>query len=92
VTTTTISLPEIVPADTTPEAALVQLGIIRRMHPGKRLELALQMSDTLHRVVASGVRSRHPDYTQEQLRLAVLRLVLGEKLFREACPGVEVEA
>jgi hypothetical protein len=81
---------EAIPADTTPAAWGVQLDIYRRMAPSRRLELALQMSDSLRRVVASGVRSRHPEYSEEQVRLAVTRLWLGEDLFRKAYPGVDI--
>jgi hypothetical protein len=82
---------QFVPADTTPEAARVQLEIFRRMSPGKRLELAFQMSDSLRQLVASGVRSRHPDYTDAEVRLAVIRLTLGETLFRQVYPGKDVK-
>ena len=82
---------EAVPGDTRPEAAWVQLGIWRRMAPSKRLQLALQMSDSLRKVVAAGVRSRDPDYSVEQETLAVIRLTVGDELFRKAYPGVEVE-
>ena len=82
---------EVVPADTTPEAARVQFDIFRRMPPSKHLELALGMSDSLRKVVASGVRSRHPEFSDEQVRLAVIRLSLGENLFRQVYPGVEIE-
>jgi hypothetical protein len=81
---------EFVPADTTPEAARVQLEIYRRMPASRRLELALQMSDTVRHIVAAGVRSRHPHYSEEQVRLAVIRLTLGDALFRQVYPGVDV--
>ncbi len=79
-----------VPADTTPEAARVQLEIFRRMPPSQRLEQALALSETVRRVAASGVRHRHPEYTEEQVRLAVIRLTLGDELFGKAFPGVEI--
>jgi hypothetical protein len=82
---------EIVPADTTPEAARVQFDVFRRMQPHRRLELAFQMSTTLRNVAASGVRSRHPDYSEEQVRLAVARLTLGEELFSRVYPGADVQ-
>jgi hypothetical protein len=81
---------ELIPADTTAEAWWVQVEIYRRMSPSRRLELAFQMSDTLRRTVADGVRSRHPDYSEDQARLAVARLWLGDELFRTVYPGVEV--
>jgi len=79
------------PADTTPEAARIQVEIFHRMPPGRRLELACRMSNALREVVAAGVRSRHPEYNEEQVRLAVLRLTVGEELFRKARPGVQIE-
>jgi hypothetical protein len=79
------------PADTTEEAARVQAEVYRRMSPSRRLEIALEMSEALRQVCAAGVRSRHPDYTDDQVRLAVIRLTLGEKLFREVYPGVDVQ-
>jgi hypothetical protein len=82
---------EVIPADTTPEAARIQREIYRRMSPSRRLELALQMSDFVRGVVAAGVRSRHPDYTDDQVRLAVIRLTLGKELFDKAYPGVHVK-
>ena len=82
---------EIVPADTTLEAARVQFDVFRRMRPDRRLELALEMSTALRNVAASGVRSRQSDYSEEQVKLAVARLTLGDELFSRAYPGVDVQ-
>jgi hypothetical protein len=79
-----------VPADTTLEAARVHSEIYRRMSPARRLELVLEMSESFRRVMAEGVKSRHPDYTPEQVRLAVIRLSLGDELFAQVYPGVQV--
>jgi hypothetical protein len=81
---------ELFPADTTPEAARVQLEIIRRLSPERRMEMALEMSNFLRDVVAAGVRSRHPDYNEKQVGLAVGRLMLGDELFRKVHPGIEI--
>jgi hypothetical protein len=83
---------EMVPADTTVEAARVQYEIFRRMPAERRLELALQMSDALREIAAAGVRQRHPDYSEEQVRLAVIRLTLGDDLFRKAYGDVMIDA
>jgi hypothetical protein len=81
---------EPIPADTTAEAARVHLEIIRRLSPDKRMELALRLSGTIRDVVADGVRNRHPEYDEEQVRLAVMRLMLGAELFQKVRPGVEI--
>src|SRR5579871_4451264 len=46
-----------IPADTTPEAALVHEEVFRRMAPSRRLELALEMSDEILAVSAAATRS-----------------------------------
>jgi hypothetical protein len=79
-----------IPADTTPEAAWVQIEVFRRMWPRKRLHMALQLSDSLRAIAAAGVKSRHPEFSAEHVKLAVIRMSLGGDLFRRAYPGVSV--
>jgi hypothetical protein len=80
-----------VPLDTSLEAARVQWRIFRQMPASKRLEIALSLSDSLRRLAAVGVRARHPDYSEDQVRLAVIRLSLGEELFRKVYPDCDVQ-
>jgi hypothetical protein len=77
--------------DTTRDAAEAQFDAFKRMQPHQRLKVALEMSTSLRNTVVSGVRSRHPDYTLEQVTLAVSRLMLGDQLFGEVCPGVDIQ-
>jgi len=72
--------------DTTAEAAQVQLEIFRRMGPEKRLQAGTALSQMCRKLLAEGVRRRHPHYDQRQLRLAVIRLLLPENLFLAAYP------
>jgi hypothetical protein len=81
---------DFVPADTTPEAAWVQMEIYRRMGGARRLELAFELSDFLRGIVESGIRSRHPDYDDQQVKLAYIRLTVGYELFGKAFPGVKI--
>jgi hypothetical protein len=83
---------EVIPLDTTPEAWRVQMGIYRRMSPGKRIELALELSDEARHLVVAGVRSRHPEYSAEQVRLAVFRLMRGKDVFEMVYPGVRIDS
>jgi hypothetical protein len=75
------------PFDTSPDAQAAQLMAWRRMGPARRVELAADMSEEARRVTMSGIRSRHPEYTAEELRNAMLRLVLGDELYVAAWPG-----
>lgn len=73
-----------IPADTTVEAVRKQFEILRRLGPEVRLKMAFEMSDNLRRIVEAGVRGRHPDYNEQQIKQGVLRLMIGERLYREA--------
>ncbi len=44
-------------------------------------------------LLASGIRARHPEYTDEQVRLAAIRIWLSPEVFRLAYPDApELEA
>jgi hypothetical protein len=80
-----------IPRDTTPEAFQVQIEVLRRLGVEGRARMTFQLCDQLRCITAAGVRSRHPDYTDEKVRFAVIRLRLGAALFRKVYPGVEIE-
>jgi hypothetical protein len=67
--------------DTSPEAQAFQLNIFRQMTPAGRLQAAMDLAETSRQLLAQGVLQRHPEYSQEEARLAVIKLVLGEELF-----------
>jgi len=75
------------PRDTSEEAARVQLEIYRRMAPEERLRLGLELTRMSRDLVAQGIRARHPDYSDEDVRWAFIRLWLGPALFARAYPG-----
>ena len=74
------------PRDTTLAAHRAQVEWYRRISPAERVALAATMSDEVRAVSRSGIQARHPEYSPEQVRLALLRLVLGDDLFRRALP------
>jgi hypothetical protein len=76
--------------DTSPEAAAVQRAIWERMGPEGRLRLALRMSEDVRALAAAGIRHRHPDYDDGDVRWALFRLVHGDELFRKAWPQAPI--
>ena len=82
---------DIIAGDTSLEAARVQYDILRKMDISDRAEMTFQLCDNMRAFVEAGVRDRHPDYDDDKVRLAVMRLTLGERLFREAFGDVEIE-
>ena len=73
--------------DTSAEAAAVQIETYRRMTPAARLRVALELTELSRQLLAAGVRRRHPEYDAGQIRLATIRLWLGDELYRRAYAG-----
>lgn len=74
------------PHDTTLEAARVQFAVLRKLGPEGRDRLGAELSEGVRTVLAEGIRQRHPDYTDEQVRWAMLRALVGDTLFLQAFP------
>lgn len=72
--------------DTSPSAQSIQIKILQKMSPDERLSIALELAATSRELLAQGVRKRHPEYSEDEVRLAVIRLQLPEALFQKAYP------
>jgi hypothetical protein len=80
------------PLDTTLDAARVQCHVLRRLGHEGRLRMFHSVCDSQLGLMETGIRHRHPDYDDRQVRLARIRLMLGREQFRLAYPDAgEVE-
>jgi hypothetical protein len=77
--------------DTSPEAHRIQQEVWRAMPGEKRLRLALSWSSWIRRIALDGVRQRHPEYSEWELKLAWLRKTMGDQAFFQAFPDAKVE-
>lgn len=59
----------------------------RRMGAEARVRIGFNMSEDVREIAAEGIRSRHPDYAQAQVRSALFRLLYGDELTRAVWPG-----
>lgn len=59
------------------------------MGGARRVAVAFRLTDQMRRVAMAGVRNRHPDYDEEQVRQAVARLLLGDEMMLELWPDRE---
>jgi hypothetical protein len=75
------------PADTTLEAMRAQMAIWQRMGPEGRQRRVVQLTNTARRLARDGIRQRHPEYTEDEVRLTEIRLRLGDELFRKVYPA-----
>lgn len=72
--------------DTTQEADRVQLEIFKKMTPEQRLRRGFELSALTRKLQATGVRMRHPEYSDTEVKFAVIRLNLGDDLFLKVYP------
>lgn len=79
-----------IPFDTTRDSAVKQFDILRKMDIEGRAAMTFELSDNLRSILASGIRQRHPDYNDDQIKMAVMRLTIDKKLFDEAFPDCKV--
>jgi hypothetical protein len=87
-----IGCPAMRALDTTPEAFERQIGIYANMSAQQRLGIGLDLTLLSRSMLRDGIRSRHPEYSEAQVRLAFLRVWLGRELFLRAYPGApEIE-
>lgn len=68
--------------DTTPEAAKIQIEVLRRLGENGRLELACQMSDMVRELARARLRAEHPE-----LDAAAIRDLLIFELYGFRRPG-----
>jgi hypothetical protein len=76
--------------DTTPDAAAVQQALYRAMTGEQRVAIALKMSIMARQITLDGIRFRHPEYSDEQAKFALFRILVGDVLFRKAWPSAEL--
>jgi len=77
-------------ADTSKEAFRKYFEVLRGLGMEGRARMAFELSNTMRAAVEAGVRQRHSEYDEEQVRWAVLRLMIGQKLFQQAFPTIKV--
>ena len=65
------------PRDTSGEANERYVDALRRLTPAQRLQAGAQMTEAVRTLAEAGVRSRHPEYTPEQVAAAVADILLG---------------
>lgn len=72
-----------IPVDTSIEAARKQFEILRRLDAETRVKMSFEMSDNLRSIVEAGIRLRYPQYDEQKVNRQVVRLMIGETLFKQ---------
>jgi hypothetical protein len=69
--------------DTSPDAAEVQLRILREMPAWRKVQLVEDANRTARRLAMAGISLRHPDASEAERVRLLMDLVLGEPLAAE---------
>jgi hypothetical protein len=56
------------------------------------MQMMAALNQGMRQTIEAGIRQRHPDYSDWQVKLARIKLTVGEEIFRDLIPGVEIEA
>ena len=66
--------------DTRPEAEAVLIGLLRQAPPWRKLIMVGQLNQAVRTLALSGLRTRHPEATPQELRRRLADLLLGPDL------------
>ncbi len=66
--------------DTRPEAEAVLIKLMRQTPPWRKLQMVVQLNHTMHTLQMSGLRQRHPQASEKELRRRMADLLLGPEL------------
>jgi hypothetical protein len=80
-----------IPFDTPPDVFRKQVEVLRGIGERGRARMTEEMCRGLRKTIKAGIRRRHPDYNEHQVKMALIWLTAGEEVFRRLLPGVKIE-
>ena len=66
--------------DTHPEAEAVLLDLLRKASPQRKLQMMGELNAQMHMLLWAGLRQRHPQASEAELRRRMADLLLGKEL------------
>lgn len=73
-------------SDTSPEAAEILRRRLAGMTPSERVAAGARLCRLSREFMRAGIRSRHPEYDDARVEMALARLLWGDELLRQARP------
>jgi hypothetical protein len=70
-------------SDTDPKIEQMQIELIRRMPPWKKIAIVDGLNETVRNLAITGIKQRHPNATPEQVYRMLAELMLGSELAQE---------
>jgi len=78
-----------IPRDTDLKSARYRYSILRRKSASDRAAMAMELSDSIRETVDAGIKKRHPDYSEDMIRLEFLRRIVEKHVFERYCLSVK---
>ncbi len=78
-------------SDTRPEAEAVLIGLLRQAPPWRKLAMVGQLNQAVRTLALSGLRTRHPEATPQELRRRLADMLLGPDLAAQVYGPQEVQ-
>jgi len=75
-----------IPRDTGLAAATAQVLAWRSLSGPDKVAISFELSAAAFQISRAGLGSRHPEYSSDEVELALRRLVLGDEVFVRAYP------
>lgn len=70
-------------SDTHPKMEALQIQLWKQASPTRKMEMVAQLNASVRTVALAGLRSRHPQASEGELRRKLADLLLGEELARK---------
>lgn len=67
-------------ADTSVEAEKVQIDLLRKASPEKRLSLMCSLSETVRFLSKQAIQQKHPEWDQREVNIAFVEYHYGKEL------------
>ena len=82
---------QFIPRDTSVNVAKLLFSLIKKRNASEKLRFTTQLSDGLMALSKQGIRNRHPDYTEQQVTEAYLKIILEKTLYNKIFRGSEIK-
>lgn len=74
------------PADTSAEAWELQAAVLERLGGSERLAIAFRLTSLAREASQAGIRARHPEYGDDEVKRAFFRMLHGDAATRSVWP------
>jgi hypothetical protein len=75
------------PKDTTLDTERVHLAVLKKIGADGRFRMTIELSDNIRDITMSGIRKRHPEYSEDMVTKALIRYLHGEAVFKKYFPN-----